>query len=180
MCIFDKFEVELIEISLYVNTLKLRVNILVNKHEIGVNFKAAIIAKDQANHVAFSIFAWLFLGDGAVLEELGRLHLSRIDQDSQLHQLQGLRFVFIVGSQEANLAGDHIFEDKGRHTIANLLDADYFVLRQQIEEEQILRGNHNLNEMIVLLSKLQLARHVVINYAIARDIHIDNGVSIRE
>ena len=97
-----------------------------------------------------------------------------------MHQLQGLRFVFIVGSQEADLAGDHIFEDKGRHAIANLLDADDFVLRQQIEEEQILWGNHNLNEMVVLLSKLHLAWHVVINYAIARDIHIDNGVSIRE
>ena len=82
MCVFDKFEVELIEISLYVDTLELRVDILVNKHEIGVNFKAAIIAKDQADHVAFPIFARLFFGDGAVFEKLGRLHLSRIDQDA--------------------------------------------------------------------------------------------------
>ena len=52
-----------------------------------------------------------------------------------MHQLQGLRFVFIVGSQEADLARDHIFEDEGRHAVANLLDADDFVLVQQIKEE---------------------------------------------
>ena len=82
MCISDKFEVKLIEISLYVNALELRVNILVDKHEIGIYFKAAIISKDQANHVAFSIFARLFLRDCAVLEKFCWFHLRGIDQDS--------------------------------------------------------------------------------------------------
>ena len=67
MRILDHLEEELIEISLNVHTLQLRIDVLVDEHEVRVDFEAAIFTQDNANLELFTIF--VLLGNGAVLEQ---------------------------------------------------------------------------------------------------------------
>lgn len=67
--VLDKFQEETIKVSFNIYTLMLIVVVLVDEHEIRVDFKSTTGAHHDANLVILT-GARVFLGDGAVLDEL--------------------------------------------------------------------------------------------------------------
>ena len=68
VCILDKFKVELVEVCLDVNTLKLRVDILVDQHEVTVDFKSTVLTQDDPNAIVLAVRTGFSFGNCAVFE----------------------------------------------------------------------------------------------------------------
>lgn len=60
VAIFDKPDIELVEVGLYVNALQLRIHVLIDEHEVRVDFKAAVFTHSDTNLIFLAF--WVSFG----------------------------------------------------------------------------------------------------------------------
>ena len=177
VAIFDKPDIELVEVGLYVNALQLRIHVLIDEHEVRVDFKAAVFTHSDTNLIFLAF--WVSFGHWTILDEWRDRKLSLVWHHAKLYEFKSTLWAFfklcVVSSKETKLARIDVLEDKRTHFVANLLDCDNLVVFMKVEILEILL----LNVDFVAVTWLVLEEWLVHN-AILVNVDVDNGVTVSD